>query len=42
MFPEYHTVPAYADRTIHPDRRPAPRANEIRLRVKRTLSRREA
>jgi hypothetical protein len=40
MFPTFHTAPAYADRAIRPDRR-APRANEIRLRVKRTLSRQE-
>ena len=40
MFPAYHQVPSLTDRTIRPDRR-APRANEIRLRVKRTLIRQE-
>lgn len=40
MFPVYHEVPSLTDRTIRPDRRP-PRANEIRLRVKRTLRRLE-
>lgn len=41
MFPAYHTAPTF-DRTIRPDRRPIPRASEIRLRVKRTLNRQEA
>jgi hypothetical protein len=41
MFPDHHI--SYAtDRLIRPDRRPLPRANEIRLRVKRATSRREA
>lgn len=42
MFPDYHTVPTLTDRSIHPDRRPAPCASEIRLRVKRALSRQGA
>ena len=42
MFPDYHTAPALTDRSIRPDRRPAPCANEIRLRVKRASSRQGA
>ncbi|HKU57935.1 MAG TPA: hypothetical protein VJP41_13070 [Gaiellaceae bacterium] len=36
MFPDYHDVLALRDRLpVNPDRRPAPRDSEIRLRVKR-------
>jgi hypothetical protein len=35
MFPDYHDVLKYRDRSIRPDRRQAPRDSEIRLRVKR-------
>jgi hypothetical protein len=41
MFPDHH-IPYTADRSLHPDRRPLPRAGEIRLRVKRTRDREEA
>jgi len=42
MFPDYHFIPAPPHVGLHPDRRPAAGANEIRLRVKRALSRQEA
>jgi hypothetical protein len=35
MFPDYHDVLALRDRQLRPDRRPAPRDSEIRIRVKR-------
>jgi hypothetical protein len=35
MFPDYDQVLKLRDRTLRADRRPAPRDNEIRLRVKR-------
>jgi hypothetical protein len=35
MFLDYHDVLALRDRPLRPDRRPLPRASEIRLRVKR-------
>jgi hypothetical protein len=41
MFPDYHYVSALSNRSLRPDRRPLPRASEIRIRVKRALSRRE-
>jgi hypothetical protein len=41
MYPDYH-LPFKAQTNLRPDRRPLPRASEIRLRVKRTLSRGEA
>ncbi|HET9115197.1 MAG TPA: hypothetical protein VFN33_03800 [Gaiellaceae bacterium] len=44
MFPE-HLLPDYygkPERLPHPDRRPLPRSNEIRLRVKRAAARLEA
>jgi hypothetical protein len=42
MFPDHHLpFEKQRDRTLRPDRRPLPRANEIRLRVKRTLHRGE-
>ena len=40
MYPDYH-LPSNTGKTLRPDRRPLPRANEIRLRVKRALSRGE-
>jgi hypothetical protein len=42
MFPDHHLPYEKVDRTLRPDRRPLPRASEIRLRVKRTLHRGEA
>jgi hypothetical protein len=41
MLPDYH-LPYKQERILRPDRRPLPRANEIRLRVKRMMSRQEA
>jgi hypothetical protein len=35
MFPDYHHLPHRPERFLRPDRRPLPRASEIRLRVKR-------
>ena len=35
MFPDYNDVLRFHKRPISPDRRQAPRDNEIRLRVKR-------
>ena len=35
MFPDYDQVLKLRDRALRPDRRPAPRDSEIRLRVKR-------
>jgi hypothetical protein len=40
MLPNYH-LPYEPDRPLRPDRRPLPRANEIRLRVKRIIRRTE-
>jgi hypothetical protein len=37
---QHHPYPP--ERSLRPDRRPLPRANEIRLRVKRTESRQGA
>ena len=42
MFPDYHLPYKRVDRSLRPDRRPLPKDSEIRLRVKRALSRREA
>jgi hypothetical protein len=39
MFASYHYPPEQEQGLLRPDRRPLPRANEIRLRVKRTVSR---
>jgi hypothetical protein len=39
MFQDHHLP--YATRSLCPDRRPLPRASEIRLRVKRALHRGE-
>jgi hypothetical protein len=41
MFRDHH-LPYSSDRSLRPDRRPLPRASEIRLRVKRIASREEA
>jgi hypothetical protein len=41
MFPDHH-LPYKTERSLRPDRRPLPRASEIRLRVKRAESRKEA
>jgi hypothetical protein len=41
MFPDYH-LPFRAERSLRPDRRPLPQAGEIRVRVKRARSKREA
>ncbi|HZT84739.1 MAG TPA: hypothetical protein VE984_04870 [Gaiellaceae bacterium] len=40
MFPAPH-LPYETGRRLRPDRRPLPRAGEIRIRVKRTLHREE-
>ena len=39
MFPDYKDVLALRTSTLRPDRRPAPRDSEIRLRVKRHVTR---
>jgi hypothetical protein len=41
MFSDPH-LPSKTERSLRPDRRPLPQANEIRMRVKRALSKREA
>jgi len=41
MFPDHH-LPYSTARELRPDRRPLPRAGEIKLRVKRALQRGEA
>lgn len=40
MFPDHH-FPYKAERALRPDRRPLPRSNEIRMRIKRALDKRE-
>jgi hypothetical protein len=40
MYPDHH-LPYTTGHTLRPDRRPLPRAAEIRLRVKRALQRGE-
>jgi hypothetical protein len=40
MFPNHH-LPYKTERSLRPDRRPLPKANEIRLRIKRAQSKRE-
>ena len=40
MFPDYHLPYNQADRSLRPDRRPLPKDSEIRLRVKRFLTKR--
>jgi hypothetical protein len=42
MFTDQHLPYDKTERLIRADRRPLPRASEIRLRVKRILSAREA
>ncbi|HEY3551603.1 MAG TPA: hypothetical protein VGK69_11195 [Gaiellaceae bacterium] len=42
MFPDHHLPYKNTGRKLRPDRRPLPRAGEIRIRVKRTLHRGEA
>ena len=41
MFPDYH-LPYKSESPLRPDRRPLPQANEIRMRIKRALSKRAA
>ena len=41
MFPEHQLPYERPERPLRPDRRPLPRANEIRLRVKRAERRGE-
>jgi hypothetical protein len=41
MFTDHHLPYDKAERSLRPDRRPLPRESEIRLRIKRALSRRE-
>jgi hypothetical protein len=38
MFTDHHLPYDRPERLLRPDRRPLPRANEIRLRIKRALS----
>ena len=42
MFPDYHLPYGKPERSLRPDRRPLPKDSEIRLRIKRALTRREA
>jgi hypothetical protein len=42
MFPDHHVPYEKIERSLRPDRRPLPRASEIRLRIKRAVSRGEA
>lgn len=42
MFPDHQLPYERPERSLRPDRRPLPRASEIRLRVKRAESRRGA
>jgi hypothetical protein len=35
MYPDYHDILKLREQSLRPDRRQAPRDNEIRLRVKR-------
>jgi hypothetical protein len=41
MFTDHHLPYDKPERLLRPDRRPLPRASEIRLRVKRVASRKE-
>jgi len=41
MFTDHHLPYAKLEPSLRPDRRPLPRASEIRLRVKRAVSRGE-
>jgi hypothetical protein len=42
MFPDHHLPYEKPERLLRPDRRPLPRASEIRLRVKRAVNRQGA
>ena len=42
MFPDHHLPYDRPERLLRPDRRPLPSASEIRLRVKRATSPKEA
>jgi len=42
MSPDYHHLSPFLDRSIRPDRRPLPSANEIRMRVKRATNPKES
>ena len=42
MSPDQHLPYDKFDRLLRPDRRPLPRSGEIRLRIKRAVSRGEA
>jgi hypothetical protein len=42
MFPDHHLPYERPERLLRPDRRPLPRASEIRLRVKRAMRRQGA
>ena len=41
MFPDHHLPYDKQERQLRPDRRPLPRESEIRLRIKRALTREE-
>lgn len=38
MYPDYHQLSRLTERSLAADRRPLPRASEIRLRVKRATT----
>ena len=42
MFADHHNLTPLVDRSPRPDRRPIPSANEIRMRVRREMSKKEA
>jgi hypothetical protein len=42
MFPDYHHLSPLTDRAPKPDRRPLPLESEIRMRIKRVTTRKEA
>ncbi len=42
MLPNHHLPYEKPERLLRPDRRPLPRASEIRLRVKRAMNRQGA
>ena len=41
MFPDHHHLSPLLERSLKPDRRPLPRANEIRMRIKRAATPKE-